>query len=160
MQNDFYPRSPRGERPVLSFLLSRTSKFLSTLPARGATEREELIQAYKAAFLSTLPARGATFIRALDAMRAEKFLSTLPARGATEIWWMIISVAWIFLSTLPARGATPWCKRPPALCQISIHAPREGSDLNRKAIILYRLHFYPRSPRGERPRKRFSRMQA
>ena len=59
----------------------------------------------------------------------------------------------IFLSTLPARGATVDV---PRHCVddrcISIHAPREGSDgaVDRRDLILHR-HFYPRSPRGERP---------
>ena len=35
--DDFYPRSPRGERPFLYGLKSVPSVFLSTLPARGAT---------------------------------------------------------------------------------------------------------------------------
>ena len=38
-----------------------------------------------------------------------------------------------------------------ALCQaISIHAPREGSDLFHERTGYRALHFYPRSPRGER----------
>ena len=34
---------------------------------------------------------------------------------------------------------------------ISIHAPREGSDLRRQTMGNDYYHFYPRSPRGERP---------
>ena len=34
---------------------------------------------------------------------------------------------------------------------ISIHAPREGSDWLRLGSATFTLHFYPRSPRGERP---------
>ena len=62
--------------------------------------------------------------------RAARFLSTLPARGATgdkKEWYLD---AYKFLSTLPARGATA---QPAGLAfddlLISIHAPREGSDL-------------------------------
>ena len=56
-------------------------------------------------FLSTLPARGAT--EGFDQKRnRKKFLATLPARGAT------------FLTGALTRGS-----------KISIHAPREGSDL-------------------------------
>ena len=55
-----------------------------------------------------------------------------------------------FLSTLPARGATcqPSHVLPAPL--ISIHAPREGSDKGRALRAARKLHFYPRSPRGER----------
>ena len=36
--------------------------------------------------------------------------------------------------------------------RISIHAPRVGSDSPPPALLrLFRCHFYPRSPRGERP---------
>ena len=34
---------------------------------------------------------------------------------------------------------------------ISIHAPREGSDPRATSFAGARSHFYPRSPRGERP---------
>ena len=36
--NNFYPRSPRGERRKLSYALYGREEFLSTLPARGATQ--------------------------------------------------------------------------------------------------------------------------
>src|SRR5699024_8338824 len=78
-----------------------------------------------------------------------------------------------FLSTLPARGATESASGAENARQISIHAPREGSDRHtrrerfpghrflstlpaRGATRLFPLgsasvvHFYPRSPRGER----------
>ena len=35
--------------------------------------------------------------------------------------------------------------------RISIHAPREGSDLGIEKPYTVMSHFYPRSPRGERP---------
>ena len=57
------------------------------------------------------------------------FLSTLPARGATG---GIVNIAArdSFLSTLPARGATHAAQDAEILPGISIHAPREGSDLD------------------------------
>ena len=56
------------------------------------------------------------------------FLSTLPARGATkpEAW---DGTTEQFLSTLPARGATSGSHLLTADFRISIHAPREGSDM-------------------------------
>ena len=56
---DFYPRSPRGERQSARTLFCSATRFLSTLPARGATKRVST-ETVKAEFLSTLPARGAT----------------------------------------------------------------------------------------------------
>ena len=77
-------------------------------------------------FLSTLPARGATNeLRALRSML--RFLSTLPARGATPYTDSSLKEA-VFLSTLPARGATERPRKSSIIQKISIHAPREGSD--------------------------------
>ena len=79
----------------------------------------------------------------------------------------------IFLSTLPARGATLASGQEAAEVEISIHAPREGSDFLVAVDVLALLeflstlpargatlpglppqplhqNFYPRSPRGER----------
>ena len=56
---DFYPRSPRGERRSTQRANASSLPFLSTLPARGAT-RDIKVYAGWIRFLSTLPARGAT----------------------------------------------------------------------------------------------------
>ena len=55
------------------------------------------------------------------------FLSTLPARGAT-LPGALGGVDNAFLSTLPARGASRSQPRRGISQNISIHAPREGSD--------------------------------
>ena len=102
-------------------------------------------------FLSTLPARGAT-----DAAKVATNYITIsihaPREGSDRPCWTPSSPPCRFLSTLPARGATfltaLW------LCTydaISIHAPREGSDLRGEGWSCKDRHFYPRSPRGERP---------
>ena len=81
-------------------------------------------------FLSTLPARGATRRRSFGGS-LWLFLSTLPARGATLPTSFSMFEALAFLSTLPARGATRSERRRTPLTRISIHAPREGSDTGR-----------------------------
>ena len=68
---------------------------------------------------------------------------------------MVFAELEIFLSTLPARGATWTLLQKIMGLFISIHAPREGSDRE----TAYHTeqpgkHFYPRSPRGERPGSR------
>ena len=55
----FYPHSPQGERQWTPGRQTPTPAFLSTLPARGATNRNRIIRP-SLRFLSTLPARGAT----------------------------------------------------------------------------------------------------
>ena len=79
-------------------------------------------------FLSTLPARGATSKTALPTGQKKLFLSTLPARGATSGTADCAPELSEFLSTLPARGATQRSKSQSRCRRISIHAPREGSD--------------------------------
>ena len=64
--------------------LQDQKEFLSTLPARGATNNVITVDV-TAEFLSTLPARGATDLRANHPLLNAVFLSTLPARGATAV---------------------------------------------------------------------------
>ena len=65
---------------------------------------------------------------------------------------------WPFQTTPNATGYSRICRRatyPRYSCirrrAISIHAPREGSDRARHQREEGRVHFNPRSPRGERP---------
>ena len=78
------------------------------------------------------------------------FLSTLPARGATGARYQMLPIV-EFLSTLPARGATAIIQELNKRDNISIHAPREGSDPSLRMTPVSGSNFYPRSPRGERP---------
>ena len=101
----FYPRSPRGERRSTDQIPGLVSQFLSTLPARGATQTGRIIVARPYHFYPRSP-RGERRWRAKKSRLSTAFLSTLPARGAT---------------TMPAI-------QDPRTAKISIHAPREGSD--------------------------------
>ena len=66
----------------------------------------------------------------MDEIGQGQFLSTLPARGATRQGVDTGNFIYAFLSTLPARGATDLAGgQVGRLAEISIHAPREGSDL-------------------------------
>ena len=56
------------------------------------------------------------------------FLSTLPAWGATWGWEPPVALVALFLSTLPAWGATMPSIQNYSKIDISIHAPRVGSD--------------------------------
>ena len=137
-----------GSDPGLSGGQCRHEYISIHAPREGSDLTRRIEAQVRLQFLSTLPARGATCLPRLSQLNA-RFLSTLPARGATVVV-LVTPFALVFLSTLPARGATPWCKRPPALHQISIHAPREGSDIRYPQTGTARFYFYPRSPRGER----------
>ena len=124
---NFYPRSPRGERRRAIGLQLLPQQFLSTLPARGATGNRPAGLAPPSAFLSTLPARGATGDSPRPALLHRYFYPRSP-RGERPA----------YLSD-KAYGRS-----------ISIHAPREGSDHTTVCGHKRTCYFYPRSPRGER----------
>ena len=101
---NFYPRSPRGERPV---------------PRRGADLR--------GAISIHAPREGSD--RPVDGQTAGRthFYPRSP-RGERLTRGARLLLVFIFLSTLPARGATILGLQGPDSGTISIHAPREGSD--------------------------------
>ena len=115
----FNPRSPRRERPPVasSSIISLVS--IHAPPAKGATSSDA---ADDAVFQSTLPAKGAT-LPASSMHR--RFQSTLPAKGAIRLRVPM------FQSTLPAKEATRQVLCFSVALDVSIHAPREGSDLLR-----------------------------
>ncbi len=81
--------------------------------------------------------------------RAPLFQSTLPARGATFHSIQAPSLD-LFQSTLPARGATAQRLHRRVVGDISIHAPRTGSDDVAADMVRQSPDFNPRSPHGER----------
>ena len=126
-----------------------------------------------AKFLSTLPARGATAVTE-DGTRYGIISIHAPREGSDIMCWSPMRAGMVFLSTLPARGATqPFQLLFVVPLLISIHAPREGSDMfsffSSSKFVKFlstlpargatqhfsrrpppRTNFYPRSPRGER----------
>ena len=130
--------------------LSAVYSFQSTLPARGAT-RTVLAAGESHKFQSTLPARGATSFRRSfrhliphfnpRSPRGERPRAsgcTLPAiahfnprspRGERRTSPLSSRRVKSFQSTLPARGATILTATNIVNPPISIHAPREGSDI-------------------------------
>ena len=151
-------------------IFAKAVVFLSTLPARGATN-DILVSIHHFGFLSTLPARGATCSRVSILPPSPYFYPRSP-RGERPITSVSIipqnnfyprsprgerlykldeTVATpVFLSTLPARGATSPDFDMVEADNISIHAPREGSDTRGRLNGFILTYFYPRSPRGER----------
>ena len=116
--------------------------FQSTLPARGATRR--VVQLVHRPRISIhAPRTGERRTRFMWAMQFSPFQSTLPARGATCATSTCPQISQ-FQSTLPARERRPVCDRVWALPDISIHAPRTGSDLRsagrRPLLDLFSIH--------------------
>ena len=108
------------ERPELHF------QFQSTLPGWGATGRIGT-WVWTIIFQSTLPGWGATVAGNIIG-RGQIFQSTLPGWGATAFPWMPIAFLHDFNPRSP-DGERQRDRGQRALCQnISIHAPRMGSD--------------------------------
>ena len=126
-QPNFNPRSPHGERRNLRRRCVRVEVDFNPRSPHG---ERRLIQH---------PER-----------RPQRFQSTLPARGATRISCTRCGTT-LFQSTLPARGATHSATSSRCFSQISIHAPRTGSDATLSRRFLLSEDFNPRSPHGERP---------
>ena len=101
----FYPRSPRGERLTNGDKIRSMSNISIHAPREGSDITGSRFSSSLTRFLSTLPARGATHFLLDDNPSLDEFLSTLPARGATT-WSKDDYMRQLFLSTLPARGAT------------------------------------------------------
>ena len=102
--NNFYPRSPRGERRGVGLLPWSLQHFYPRSP-RG--ERRYGLVAARAVsgFLSTLPAWGATF-KAIH-NNVSRIISIHAPRVGSDILWLCLGeYRGLFLSTLPAWGAT------------------------------------------------------
>ena len=74
-----------------------------------------------------------------------QFLSTLPARGATACVWLI-SLDLIISIHAPREGSDLFLGRGIPLPKISIHAPREGSDEAAAEVLLCREQFLSTLP--------------
>ena len=122
----FYPRSPCGERLFLLFRLVAGFLFLSTLSLRRATAL-------------SLPF-GAVWIISIHALLAESDNKNLLLKRSR----------FIFLSTLSLRRATFFWVSADLMRMISIHALLAESDRRHRGNDRCPIHFYPRSPCGER----------
>ena len=145
----FYPRSPRGERPVARGL----RVFYHRISIHAPREGSDICLRYCAS-PSTIsihaPREGSDPGHPHFGGQHPDFYPRSP-RGERRPPARTTSSGSIFLSTLPARGATSWLGGAGADATISIHAPREGSDRPGQLRRSGKRHFYPRSPRGERP---------
>ena len=146
---NFNPRSPHGERQQGRGQMQAGWGFQSTLPAWGATRKQTCSPSSSVYFNPrsphgerpshlSFPSFPYHFNpRSPHGERPEiitprpslmTFQSTLPAWGATCRHFMR-RLSSKFQSTLPAWGATDADTREVRRKQISIHAPRMGSDL-------------------------------
>ena len=125
----FYPRPPRGGRPIKGPDSVRYSIFLSTPSARRATAQCGHGCAVPCNFYPRPPRGGR--LPALDTrLPRPEFLSTPSARRATFPYDMTRPTAIEFLSTPSARRATSHGETVSSGPCISIHALREEGDVD------------------------------
>ena len=171
--SDFNPRSPRGERPspytasatayVISIhaprvgsdrlcfaLVALVSSISIHAPRVGSDIKPLTIESGKFKFQSTLPAWGATVCNGSGVL-IWLFQSTLPAWGATRAELPCFLHRQVFQSTLPAWGATISKNSGQIVTVFQSTLPAWGATRNESIRFAQKLHFNPRSPRGERP---------
>ena len=100
-------------------------------------------------FLSTLSLRRATHVCCALAFFFLYFYPRSPC-GERQTSLMLPCRALIFLSTLSLRRATLRAMAAAQDNAISIHALLAESDISSSGVSAGRMHFYPRSPCGER----------
>ena len=127
--SNFYPRPPRGGRPERNFKIALMDEFLSTPSARRATTGGAGRKPTKSISIHALREEGDRDSET-SGSRTTKFLSTPSARRATPQW----SLNRLFIF-------------------ISIHALREEGDPAASFGRCGASHFYPRPPRGGRPKR-------
>ena len=124
----FYPRPPRGGRPSQPSFRIHLTPFLSTPSARRATKSKRTARIFTPISIHALREEGDRNAKGQQTVHFI-FLSTPSARRATRVPNVFVELA-KFLSTPSARRATPASM----------------------ACSLLRPYFYPRPPRGGRPR--------
>ena len=106
--------------------------------------------AYHVEFQSTLPVWGATARTRSTFDLSSNFNPRSPC-GERHITRQNFTNIKGFQSTLPVWGATQVISKPNNYSNISIHAPRVGSDVSAQGVWSGTGDFNPRSPCGERP---------
>ena len=128
---NFNPRSPWGERPFVSVVYYNHSKDFNPRSPWG--ERLLFGISGKNSVVNFNPRSpwGERLRSCINLSLIDGFQSTLPVGGATlEVFYVTLYF------------------------QISIHAPRGGSDKSKLRISYTIINFNPRSPWGERPSAR------
>ena len=128
--------------------ISQHGVFQSTLPARGATQQGERPEIH-AHFNPRSPHGERPRLSRASLFFFVDFNPRSP-HGERRGGEMAITIKRLFQSTLPARGATRERPKTATKKEISIHAPRTGSDRGAPRMRRPAWNFNPRSPHGER----------
>ena len=126
LSRDFYPRPPRGGRPVNPCHQITPCEHFYPRPPRGGRRKS------------------------LTLLFIMHYFYPRPPRGGRLPQLCLFVNSFLFLSTPSARRATKEAQALQAEHKISIHALREEGDRQRASEILFSRNFYPRPPRGGR----------
>ncbi len=139
----FYPRPPRGGRPVHSPSWGRVAEFLSTPSARRATA-PLFLQPKGSRHFYPRPPRGGRLRRDRHGRHGIMIsIHALREEGDAANQRRVILTYEISIHALEGGSFLQ--------CDISIHALREEGDTARPPRCRCSGNFYPRSPRGGRP---------
>ena len=126
MERYFYPRPPRGGRPLLVGI-PPTVRIISIHALREEGDKHHPAGYPSGSDFYPRPPRGGRQLRKSSRSGWKKFLSTPSARRATyALQFLVVRV------------------------DISIHALREEGDFLTIDFLSFRFDFYPRPPRGGR----------
>ena len=146
---NFNPRSPCGERPERGILWQRKTPFQSTLPVWGATETT-MRRSLQFPFQSTLPVWGATGGGMEHSTVMADFNPRSPCGERHSLHRLRLQTRY-FNPRSPCGERRFGNVRCAVDGNISIHAPRVGSDQGVLDTGPHLADFNPRSPCGERP---------
>ena len=151
LANNFYPRSPCGERPVGVFSCYLDNIDFYPRSPCGERRPRATMNTWQKVFLSTLSLRRATGGNVRQVDRVSISIHALLAESDLQNWRKPHGQK-TFLSTLSLRRATILDEQTEQDSTISIHALlAESDDFGRTDGTRF-YYFYPRSPCGERLR--------
>ena len=152
---DFNPRSPHGERPLISVLNILHAGAISIhAPRTGSDGNRTVDFSGLMEFQSTLPARGATGGRAEGS--SDNHFNPRSPHGERHRMKRFCLLFANFNPRSPHGERLDNGLFNEDDIAISIHAPRTGSDATLGEISGNRTYFNPRSPHGERPDARYT----
>ena len=149
-RQNFYPRPPRGGRPVLCRWAGLVQNFYPRPPRGGRRVNERWLRTGDGISIHALREEGDT-MQHKAGNRCSVFLSTPSARRATAPFMRGLTLIQGFLSTPSARRAT-LSSSPSSSAGVHFYPrpPRGGRRDLLQASESKHLYFYPRPPRGGR----------
>ena len=145
----FYPRPPRGGRPLASRSFCTSALFLSTPSARRATRPDAVVRAQAPDFYPRPPRGGRRVI--VHVYVGQKVISIHALREEGDVRPLVGACSGSYFYPRPPRGGRHlmpdfrFCSK-----VISIHALREEGDVRPLVGACSGSYFYPRPPRGGR----------